>query len=190
VSDPDDPTESAAGVAGTPAYMPPEQARGDSAAVGPRSDVYALGVMFFELLTGKLPFTGGSVAEVITRVLTAPPPPPSTLRPDVPPGLDAVCRQAMAKAPDDRFATAQDMAAALGPFLSPELTAALAQSAVGFDAPPVAAPPRAAGRPLVWVALGVVLVGAAVAVGVAVWPGPKAAPPTPVPTGAPPGSRT
>ena len=160
VTDPDDPKESATGVAGTPAYMPPEQARGDSAAVGPRSDVYALGVMLFELLTGKLPFTGGSVAEVIARVLTAPPPPPSALRPDVPPGLDAVCRQAMAKAPDDRFATAQDMAAALGPFLAPELTAALAQSTVAFDAPPVATPPRRAGRPLVWAALGVALIGA------------------------------
>lgn len=184
VSDPDDPKESATGVAGTPAYMPPEQARGDSAAVGPRSDVYALGVMLFELLTGKLPFTGGSVAEVIARVLTAPPPPPSALAPNVPPGLDAVCRQAMAKAPDDRFATAQDMAAALGPFLAPELTAALAQSTVAFDAPPVATPPRKAGRSLAWVALGVVLT--AVALGVALWPGPKTTPTAPtLPTPAP-----
>jgi hypothetical protein len=168
VTDPDDPKESTTGVAGTPAYMPPEQARGDSAAVGPRSDVYALGVMLFELLTGRLPFTGGSVAEVITQVLTAPPPPASTLRPDVPPGLDAVCRTAMAKAPDDRFDTAGDMASALGSFLSPELTAALMQTVE--MAPPPAPIPKARGA---WVAvLAVAGLGAVAALGFALWPGP------------------
>lgn len=189
VSDPDDPKESTTGVAGTPSYMPPEQARGDSAAVGPRSDVYALGVMLFELLTGRLPFTGGSIAEVIARVLTAPPPPASALAPNVPPGLDAVCRQAMAKAPDDRFATAQDMAAALGPFLAPELTAALAQSTVAFDAPPLATPPRKTGRLWVWVALSVVLIAAAGALAVALWPGTKPVPTAPAPPATVPGDK-
>ncbi|WP_439629295.1 protein kinase domain-containing protein [Gemmata sp.] len=176
VTDPDDPKESTTGVAGTPSYMPPEQARGDSAAVGPRSDVYALGVMLFELLTGKLPFTGGSVAEVIARVLTAPPPPASTLAPGVPPGLDAVCRQAMAKAPDDRFASAQDLAAALGPFLSPELTAALMQT-VDLAPPPAPRPAPKPRRKWAWVAvLAVAVLGAATALGFALWPGPKPVP--------------
>ena len=90
------------GLLGTPSYMAPEQCKGDVAAIGPATDVYALGVMLFEMLTGKTPYTG-AMSVVIGRILTAPVPPVQEFRPDVDSRLDAVCRKAMAKAPAERF---------------------------------------------------------------------------------------
>jgi hypothetical protein len=99
-------------VFGTPAYMPPEQARGDSVRVGPRSDVYSLGAMLFQMITGRLPFMG-SAAEVFSQILREPAPAPSQIHAGVPACLDEICLRAMAKDPDDRYATAADFAAAL-----------------------------------------------------------------------------
>ncbi len=99
-------------VFGTPAYMPPEQARGDSVRVGPRSDVYSLGAMLFQMITGRLPFMG-SAAEVFSQILREPAPAPSQVHAGVPACLDEICLRAMAKDPDDRYATAADFAAAL-----------------------------------------------------------------------------
>ncbi|MCE9565490.1 MAG: protein kinase [Planctomycetes bacterium] len=141
VVDPNDPRASSTGVAGTPSYMPPEQARGDSAAVGPRSDVYALGVILFELLTGRLPFTGGSVADVISQVLITPPPTASSLQANIPAALDAVCRKAMAKSPDGRYSSALELATTLTPLTTPDSLDLTAQT-VEMKPPSKTAPQR------------------------------------------------
>jgi serine/threonine protein kinase len=99
-------------ILGTPAYMAPEQARGDSKAVGPAADIYALGIMLYEMLTGQRPFRGG-VGEVIGQILHVEPEPPSKLRPEVNPRLAAICMKAIAKDPAGRFASMRDFATAL-----------------------------------------------------------------------------
>ena len=101
---------------GTPGYMSPEQVDGDLQAVGPASDIYSLGVVLFELLTGRLPFQG-SVAAVIGKIVRDQPPTPASLRENVPPQLEAICLKMMAKTPADRYATMSDVADALGAFV-------------------------------------------------------------------------
>ena len=124
------------GLLGTPSYMAPEQCRGDVAAIGPATDVYALGVMLFEMLTGKTPYTG-AMSVVIGRILTSPVPPVREFRPDVASRLEAICRKAMAKEPTDRFASMAEFAEALGAYLK-------APSAPSSPAPPVAVRVQAA----------------------------------------------
>ena len=99
-------------VMGTPAYMSPEQARGDVAAVGPGCDVYSLGVILYELLTGRVPFQGHSL-EVLAQHLRDEPPPPVSLRPDLEPHLQAICLKALAKEPSQRFLRMADVAQSL-----------------------------------------------------------------------------
>jgi hypothetical protein len=101
---------------GTPAYMAPEQARGDGKAIGPASDIYGLGVILYEMLAGKVPFSG-SVNEVLGQVLHVEPAPPSTQRAGVDPQLEAICMKAIAKAPAERFASMKALADALDGFL-------------------------------------------------------------------------
>jgi serine/threonine protein kinase len=101
---------------GTPAYMPPEQVNGDLGRMGPASDVYSLGVILFELLTGQLPFEGPTAA-VFGQILYAEPPLPSALAPGLDPALDGICRKAMAKAPGERYPSMKAFAAALLDFL-------------------------------------------------------------------------
>ncbi len=86
---------------GTPAYMAPEQLR--RAPVDQRTDIWALGVVVYESLTGITPFRSGSVADVVEAVLNAEPAAPSTLRPGVPPRLDRIVEKALAKAPPLRY---------------------------------------------------------------------------------------
>jgi hypothetical protein len=100
-------------VLGTPAYMPPEQIGANPEAVGPACDVYSLGAIFYELLSGRPPFTGQSSGEVLRQVLTAEPTPLRTLHPEVPRHLDAVCLRALAKDPAKRFRSMGEFAAAL-----------------------------------------------------------------------------
>ena len=92
---------------GTPGYMAPEQATGDSQ-VDARVDVYALGVVGYEMLAGLPPFTGPSAQAVIAAQLTAMPRPLRELRPDTPPALAATITRALAKSPDERFRSAAE----------------------------------------------------------------------------------
>ena len=101
---------------GTPRYMAPEQVEGDPSAIGPACDIYSLGVILYELLAGRRPFVG-SVAVVLGQKLVRPPEPPSTFRPDLDPGLEAICLKALAIKPADRYATMADFAVALGDYL-------------------------------------------------------------------------
>ncbi len=87
-------------IAGTPVYMAPEQLAG--APVDGRCDLYALGVVLFELLTGRLPFEGGSMGELLNAVATEFPPPLVALRPDLPPPLSGLVERLLAKQPESR----------------------------------------------------------------------------------------
>lgn len=98
-------------VVGTPAYMAPEQAIGRP--VDARADQYALGVLAFELLTGRTPFRSESPFAVLDKHLREAPPPPSTFVPSLPASVDAVLARALAKQPQDRFATCREMVEAL-----------------------------------------------------------------------------
>src|SRR5262249_29162081 len=99
-------------ITGTPAYMSPEQHEGDSSRVGPASDIYSLGVILYQLATGRPPYSG-DVFTIYGRILRSPPPPPSRLRPELDETFDALCLMAMARRPEDRFPSMIDFAAAL-----------------------------------------------------------------------------
>ncbi|HEX6715443.1 MAG TPA: Stk1 family PASTA domain-containing Ser/Thr kinase [Thermoleophilaceae bacterium] len=98
-------------IMGTAQYLSPEQAQGTAAEES--SDLYSIGVMLFEMLTGRIPFDGESAVSIALRHLTEPPPPVHTLRPDVHPALEAVVHQALAKDPGQRFLDADGFIAAL-----------------------------------------------------------------------------
>jgi WD40 repeat protein len=111
-------------VAGTPLYMAPEQARGDRRTLTARADVYALGVILYELLTGRPPFAAESGDLVISRVIQARPEPPRRANSAVPRDLQAVCLRCLEKDPADRYPTADALADDLGRFLAGRPTAA------------------------------------------------------------------
>jgi tRNA A-37 threonylcarbamoyl transferase component Bud32 len=106
-------------VLGTPAYVSPEQARGDSRQVDGRADVYSLGVILYELLTGERPFRG-SRQMLLLQVLHDEPRPPRQLNDKAPRDLETICLKALAKAPGRRYATAQDLAVDLRRYLRGE----------------------------------------------------------------------
>jgi serine/threonine-protein kinase len=95
---------------GTPAYMSPEQARGDLEHLGPRSDVYSLGATLYYLLTGKPPQEGGDIGELLRRVERGQLTPPRQLDPSIDKALEAVCLKAMAVKADDRYAGCRALA--------------------------------------------------------------------------------
>ncbi len=97
-------------VMGTPAYMSPEQADGKTKFVGPPADVWALGVMLYEALTGVRPFRGDDTRGVLAQVLTADPVPPRKRAPAVPRDLDLICRKCLSKAAHERYPTARELA--------------------------------------------------------------------------------
>ncbi|MCS7290256.1 MAG: serine/threonine protein kinase [Roseiflexus sp.] len=98
-------------VVGTPGYLSPEQAQG--LPVTPASDIYSLGVVVFEMIAGRLPFDGDTPMSIAIQHIQTPPPPLRTLRPDIPPAVEAVVLRALAKDPAARFERAEQFAAAL-----------------------------------------------------------------------------
>src|SRR5262249_54371955 len=96
-------------ILGTPSYMPPEQACGRPASIGPPADVYALGAILYELITGRRPFEAGSTPELLLRVMAADPIPPSRLQHGIPRDLDTICLKCLQKDPRRRYARAADL---------------------------------------------------------------------------------
>ncbi|HKT59511.1 MAG TPA: protein kinase [Gemmatimonadales bacterium] len=143
---------------GTPAYMPPEQAAGQRDIDG-RSDLYAAGVMAYEMLAGAPPFTGATPQAVLAAQVTQAPAPLGAIRPDLPTPLVDAIMQCLAKDPEQRPASAEALLAAIEPFATP---------AGGTTPVGLAASPRRAWRPGLYVALGVLLL----AIGAALWWGP------------------
>ncbi len=129
-------------VMGTPAYMAPEQALGDTARVGPASDLYSAGVVLYELLTGRRPFGGDNAASMMYQIIHTEAPPPSARRPGLDAGLEAICLKAMAKAPADRYADGEAMAGALRAWAPTAILMALPLSAPDSPAPATALPAK------------------------------------------------
>ena len=130
-------------IVGTAQYLSPEQARGGE--VDPRSDLYSLGVVLYELLTGKTPFDGDTPVEIAMKHLSNAPKPPSKLRPEVPPELDKVVLRALAKNPDERYQSADEMEADLERVArGAPVSAATAATQILPAAPPVATDPTSA----------------------------------------------
>ncbi len=96
---------------GTPLYLSPEQAKGIH--IDPRSDLFALGALLYECLTGRAAFAGATVVEIAAQIIHVNPPPPSTLNANVPADLDRAVMRALAKRPDDRYQTAEELGADL-----------------------------------------------------------------------------
>lgn len=118
---------------GTPEYMSPEQAEGRQ--IDQRSDIYSLGVMLYQLLTGRVPFQAETPTAVLLAHLTKVPQPPTQLNPSIPPAVEAVVMRSLAKRPEERFPTAG------------ELARALAQAASGAPASTYVPPTVIPGRP-------------------------------------------
>jgi beta-lactam-binding protein with PASTA domain len=127
----------AGSIVGTAQYLSPEQARG--APVDPRSDLYSLGIVLYEMLTGNVPFTGDTPVEIAMKHLSQIPEPPSKLRPEVPHDLDAVVMRALSKEPDQRYGSTEEMDADLarvarGVAVAPETEDAMTQVLSGVGA--------------------------------------------------------
>jgi serine/threonine protein kinase len=152
---------------GTPAYMPPEQVRGQL--VTPASDVFAMGVMLYEMLTARRPFGGKTLPELVASIERDTPTTPSAVNPKVPAALDRIVVRCLSKEPAGRYATAGALLEELRRFESIAPPPAVRTTGAGTDSvvtpPPSSATPRRRGPSWRWglVALGVVAAGGGVA---------------------------
>jgi hypothetical protein len=149
-------------VMGTPSYMAPEQAAGKNEEVDRASDVYALGAILYELVTGRPPFKGAGLMETIRQVLQDPVPPPTAIRPGVPPDLEGLILQALAKDKSRRLPNAGAFAKALEPFTvkpaPPPAPAAVEAKPAPAEPPETpAAPPRSATKIVFWAVVLIIL---------------------------------
>jgi serine/threonine-protein kinase len=111
-------------ILGTPSYMAPEQASGQRQSIGPATDVYGLGAILYELLTGRAPFRTATMMETVVQVLELDPVPPRELAADLPRELETVCLKCLEKLPEDRYASAQALADDLERFLQGDVVEA------------------------------------------------------------------
>jgi serine/threonine protein kinase len=100
-------------ILGTPGYLAPEQADSEGRPIGPPTDIYALGAILYELLTGQPPFRGPNPLETMLKAISTPPVPPSNIQSGIPPDIETICLKCLEKNPSDRYATAENLASDL-----------------------------------------------------------------------------
>ncbi len=111
-------------ILGTPSYMAPEQASGQRKSIGPTTDVYGLGAILYELLTGRPPFRTGSMMETVVQVLERDPVSPREIRPEIPRELEIICLKCLEKMPHERYPSAQALADDLERYLQGDVVEA------------------------------------------------------------------